>query len=55
MRLASRSTSGGIDSIGCFSNSSCMVVDFFELVQEPRINRGHLRDLLDRVSLRASA
>jgi hypothetical protein len=27
------------------------VVNFLELVEEPRIHRGHLRDLLDRVSL----
>ncbi len=28
-----------------------LVVDFLELVQEPRIHRGHLGDLLHRVSL----
>jgi len=27
------------------------VVNFFELIQEPRIHRGHLCDLLDRVPL----
>jgi hypothetical protein len=37
--------------MGCFSNSKLHVVDFFELVEEPRVHRSHLRDLLDRVSL----
>jgi len=35
MRLASRTTSLGTDSIGCFSNSSCMSLISFELVEEP--------------------
>src|SRR5262245_41933712 len=30
------------------------IVDLFELIEEPRVDAGHLSDLLDRVSLRES-
>ena len=51
MRLASRSTSVGIDSMGCFSSSSCMSLISLSWYRNHGSMDVILRQLLDRVAL----